>query len=128
MPFTPTSRTRKAAVLLLAVCLFAFVGSAIQAVYAHRLATGTVQAYAPKSEEQAVVLIIEALPRTEQGDKAAYLAQALAASVELQYTALSRAVNSQASALTYQTLGWAVACILALLAVRDSRREVPSAA
>jgi hypothetical protein len=48
---------------LLAVCLFAFSGSAFQAVMAHRLVTETVEAYAPKIENQAVAVIIQALPK-----------------------------------------------------------------
>ncbi len=114
--------------LLLAVCLFAFGSSAFQATLAHRLAAETVEAYAPKTEGQAVALIIAALPEDEQGNQAAHLAQALAANVEGQYTALSRSVESQASALTYQASGWAVASILALFAVFESRRKLPSAA
>jgi hypothetical protein len=113
---------------LLAVCLFAFSGSAFQAVMAHRLVTETVEAYAPKIENQAVAVIIQALPKDTQGNQAAHLAQALATNVESQYAALSRAVESQASALAYQAFGWAVASILALLAVIESRRNVPGAA
>ena len=95
---------------------------------AHRLATETVEAYAPKIENQAVALIIKALPKDAQGNQAAQLAQALATNAESQYAALSRVVESQASALAYQAFGWAVASILALLAVIESRRKVPGAA
>ena len=123
-----TALTQRTALLVLLFCLFALCGTAFQAAMAHRLATQTIQAYEPKIEEQAVALIVEALPKNEQGSKAAYLAQALATNVENQYTALSHAVESQASALTNQALGWAVASILAFLAVFETRRKVPSAA
>ena len=128
MKLNLTARTQRTSVLVLLVCLFALSGTAFQAVMAHRLATKTIQAYAPKIERQAVALIVEALPKNEQGSKAAYLVQALATNVENQYTALSRAVESQASALTNQALGWAAASILALFAVFEARRKVPSAA
>ena len=128
MTFTPPVLIQKTIVPLLAVCLLAFGGSAFKAVMAHRLAAETVEAYAPKIEKQAVALIVEALPKDTQGNQAAHLAQALATNVESQYTALSRAVESQASALAYQTFAWAVASILALLAVIESRRKVPGAA
>jgi len=128
MTLAPPALTQKTTILLLVVCLFSFGGSAIQAVLAHRVAIETVEAYAPKFDKQAVALIVEALPKNEQGNQAAYLAQALATSVESQYTALSRSVESQASALAHQTIGWAVASILALFAVLESRRKVKSAA
>jgi hypothetical protein len=128
MTFTPPALMQKTIVPLLVVCLLAFGGSAFQAVMAHRLATEIVEAYAPKIEKQAVALIVEALPKDTLGKQAAHLAQVLATNVESQYSALSRAVESQASALAYQTFSWAVASILALLAVIESRRKVPGAA
>jgi hypothetical protein len=128
MKLNPTARIQKTNVLKLLICLFAFSGTAYQAVMAHRLAAMTIQAYAPMVEKQAVALIVDALPKNDQGSKAASLAQALATSVEGQYTALSRAVESQASALTNQALGWAAVSIVALFAVFETRRKVPSAA
>ena len=128
MTLTPPTFKQTSVVPLLLVCLFAFGGSVIQTVMAHRLATQTIDAYAPKIEKQAIAIISEALPKNEQGNQAAQLAQALATNVERQYSALSRAVESQASALAYQSAGWAVASILALFAVIQSRRKVPSAA
>jgi hypothetical protein len=128
MPSAQRMLTPKASLLLLLLCLFAFVGTAVQAVQAHRVAATTIEAYAPKNERQAVAFIIEAVPSGDQREKAVYLAQALATSVQSQYEALSHSVERQASALTYQTLVWAAASILALVALLESRRPVASAA
>jgi hypothetical protein len=114
--------------ILLALCLFFLCTTGYQAVMASRLATESVQAYAPMVEQQAVATIIEELPSTENGKKATYLAQSLAMNVESQYVALSSAVNSQSRVLIQQTVCWAVASIFALVVYIESRRKAASAA
>jgi len=128
MKFALNILKQNTAVPLLIVCLFAFVSTVFQAVMANRLATETVQTYAPKIEKQAAALIVGTLPRNEQGNQAKHLAQALVSNVERQYAALSHAVESQASALTNQALVSGVASILALIGFFESKRKVPSAA
>jgi len=119
---------QQSTLLLLLVSLLCFGATVVQAVAASRIATETIDAYAPKIEGQAVAVIVEALPNDEKGKQAAALAKALASNVESQYVALSRAVERQASALVKQVLLWSAACILALLVHLESRRRLASAA
>ena len=115
------------AFVLLVISSFAFCATTIQAVSANRLATNTIEAYAPKIEKQAVAIITEALPNAENGRQAAFLARSMAANVESQYAALSRVVQSQADALAMQSVTWAVVSILALFSYFESRPKALSA-
>ena len=116
------------ALILLALSLFFLCTTGYQAILANRLATNTVEAYAPKVEKQAIALIVEALPNTDNGRNAAYLAQGMAMNIDTQYVALSQAVRSQSKVLFQQTGCWAVISIFAAFAYRESRQKVASAA
>ena len=119
---------RHATFACLVVCLFSLFATGIKTAMAYVLAEKTVESYAPSVERQALTIIVQSLPGTESGRRSAALAEHLAASVERQYAALSQAVQMQASALAWQTFGWALASVLALFAHLEFRRKVASAA
>ena len=121
-------RLKSKSLILLALSLFFFTTTAYQALLANRLATHTIEAYAPRVEKQALASIVEALPSSESGQQAAYLAQNMATNIDLQYAALSRAVQSQSKVLVQQAVCWAVVCIFSMFAYVESRRKVASAA
>lgn len=123
-----TPLLRSSAFLVVVCSLFGFGTNTYQSVLAHRVAAEVSATYEPAAEQQALAVIMDALPSTAAGSKAAFLAKGLGTAAESQYDAQIRAANHFASHTLHQALGWAAVSMLAVIALFERHRKRESAA